>query len=582
MFSKKSYLLILIFSAACLWGQEISFEAKASKTEVSVNERFSIQFSVTYGQSNVRIDKPLDLPDFGGLHQLGESTQSRMSIQNGTVFNQSGIEVVLVAEQEGEYKIGSATVTLNGKKYRTKPITISVKKGLKPKTQPGRRLQGAFLSAEVNESNPFVNQEVILTVKLYARDYSYLNRIRNYEQPDFGDFIAKQVSEKPIDEFKQELVNGHTYVSQELARYILYPQKTGNLTIDPFELGIIVSSYYGSEVVPLTSEPVSLKVKSLPDGKPENFSGAIGNYKLAASLSKNKINANKAVNLEVEIIGSGNLNTLKTPSVEIPENIETYAPKRKDVFEARPSGLKGKVVEDHLLVPQYGGEYQIGPVVFNYFDPNKQKYISLKTNSLMLTVDGPAPPAPAEKDSAAQKNLNDHQRNDSLSQNTIVLPQKINEVKNQVVETVSENNNWIWLAIGALVLVIGIFIIFKRKNKNSNTNQNDFSQFKSLINNKLTELKTLSNSGNQTAFYSLQEEILTLIGMRFSQTNLSEFRENEVAEKLEKKVNSDLASRWKSIFLENKQAKYARFESQKNLSSLYSETKILVDQFFKF
>src|SRR5690606_32038716 len=99
----------------------ISFEAKASKTEVSVNERFSIQFSVTYGQDNIRIDKPLDLPDFGGLHQLGKSTQSRMNIQNGVVFNQSGIEVVLIADREGEYKIGSATVTLNGKKYRTKP-----------------------------------------------------------------------------------------------------------------------------------------------------------------------------------------------------------------------------------------------------------------------------------------------------------------------------------------------------------------------------------------------------------------------------------------------------------------------------
>src|SRR5690606_41446521 len=92
-------------------------------------------------------------------------------------------------------------------------------------------------------------------------------------------FIAKQVSEKPIDEFKQELVNGYTYVSQELARYILYPQKTGTLIIDPFELGVVVSSYYGSEVVPLTSEPISLKVKSLPGGKPENFSGAIGNYR---------------------------------------------------------------------------------------------------------------------------------------------------------------------------------------------------------------------------------------------------------------------------------------------------------------
>ncbi|HLV23833.1 MAG TPA: BatD family protein, partial [Moheibacter sp.] len=379
-----------------------------------------------------------------------------------------------------------------------------------------------------------------------------------------------------------ELVNGYTYVSQELARYILYPQKTGTLIIDPFELGVVVSSYYGSEVVPLTSEPISLKVKSLPGGKPENFSGAIGNYKLTASLSKNKIESNKAVNLEIEIIGSGNLNTLKTPSVEIPENIETYAPKRKDAFEARPSGLKGKVVEEYLLVPQYGGEYQIGPIVFNYFDPNKEKYISLKTKPMKLSVDGPEAPNPVEKDSVARKNLNDHQRSDSLSQSTIVLPEKINKVKNQVVETVSENNNWVWFLLSGLILITVFFIFNLLRKKKTNTGQNNEIVFKNLIQNKLKELKNISNSGNQTAFYSLQEDILTLTGMHFSQTNLSEFRENEVAEKLEKTYSATLASRWKSIFLENKQAKYARFENQKDLSSLYDETKILVEQFFKF
>ena len=137
MLLNKFYFVFLFLSSALLWGQELLFEAKAGKTEVSVNERFSVQFSITYGQNNIKIDQPLKLPDFNGLHQLGESTQSQMKIVNGAVFNQSGVEVILVADREGDYTIGSATIVLNGKKYKTDPIKISVKKGLKPKIPSG-------------------------------------------------------------------------------------------------------------------------------------------------------------------------------------------------------------------------------------------------------------------------------------------------------------------------------------------------------------------------------------------------------------------------------------------------------------
>ncbi len=578
MLSNKIYFVFLFFSSALLWGQELSFESKASKTEVSVNERFSVQFVLTYGQDNVKIDKPLNLPDFEGLHQLGESTQSQMKIVNGAVYNQSGIEVILVADREGDYTIGSATIVLNGKKYKTDPIKISVKKGLKPKAQPGQRLKGAFLSAEVSDENPFINQEVILVIKLYARDYSLLRRAKNYQEPDFANLIAKYVSEKIPDAIRQELVNGQTFVSEELARYIIYPQKSGEIEIDPFGINVIISGYYGAEVVPLTSQPISLRVKNLPSGKPENFSGAVGNYKLNASLSKNETKANKAVNLEVEIIGSGNLNTLKTPSVDFSSNIESYAPKRKNLFETRPSGIKGKVVEEHILVPQYGGNYTIGPVAFNYFDPSKEKYITLQTKPFTLKVDGPEPPQP-KQDSIASDAITDHQRKDSSHISSIVIPQKINEVKNKVVKSVSTDNSWIWV-LGGLILLIGLFILFRRKSGKSSDKKSQKVNIKTEINQKLSNLKTLAEENNANSFYSLQEEILTVLGIHFGKTNLSDFTENSVAEKLGNSFSKEFAERWKSLLLETKQAKYANFTTRNNLMEKFNETNSLAKQFF--
>src|SRR5690606_10072805 len=113
MLKNNLLLIFVICSANFLWGQEVTFKAQASKTEVSVNERFVVQFVLTYGQENLSVDKPLSLPDFGKLHQLGESKINSFQFINGNVINQSGIEVMLVADQEGEFTIGAATVTID-------------------------------------------------------------------------------------------------------------------------------------------------------------------------------------------------------------------------------------------------------------------------------------------------------------------------------------------------------------------------------------------------------------------------------------------------------------------------------------
>lgn len=579
-------VLFVIFCSAALWGQEISFNARASKTEVSVNERFSIQFVLSSDERNLRVDQPIKLPDFKGLQQLAESQQSNFQIINGQILNQSGLEVILVADREGEYTISAASLVIDGKRYKTKPITITVKQGLKPKVKPNQRLQGAFLTTEVTEENPFLNQEIVLTVKLYARDYSILNRIRNYNEPDFANLVAKYVSEKTDDNIRQEVVNGQTYVSQELARYILFPQKSGKVEIDPFAIEVIISGYYGSEAVQLTSQPISLKVKDLPAPKPKNYSGAVGNYKLTASMSKDEVKANKAVNLEVEIIGSGNLNTIKTPDIELSETIETYAPKRRDAFEAKPSGMKGKVVENTVMVPQYGGNYAIGPIRFCYFDPKEEKYVTLSTEPMVLKVDGPEPPSniQAVQDSLANlEHITDHQRNDSTGIVNSFVPEKISEVKDKVVTTVSKSYNWIWI-IGAVAAGLLAFLFLRKKKskpapqKVSDKKLNE--EFKSEIKLKLTQLDLHAKTLQTNEFYSLQEEILTQLGMQFTQTNLSDFTENSVEKKLSEKYSEELASKWKTLLLQNKQAKYAYISSENDLEKNHKETETLARQFF--
>lgn len=577
------FVLLILGTASLLRSQEISFKSVADKTEVSVNERFSVQFVLTYGQENVSVDHPIRLPDFDGLQQLGESTINRFQFSNGVAINQVGIEAILVADHEGTYNIGSALISLGGKKYKTDPIKITVKKGLKPKEPAGQRMNEAFISAELSDENPFINQAVILVVKMYSREYGLFQRLRNYKEPDFNDVIAKFISERSDDSEKQVLVNGRTYISKELARYVLFPQRAGEIEIDPFSINVFISSFYGAENIPLSTEPLVLKVKNLPAaGRPAKFSGAVGEFSINTNISKTEAKSNETINLEVEIIGTGNLNTLKAPDVSVPENIETYPPKKRDAYDLRPNGLKGKIVETHLLVPQYGGNYTVGPIAFNYFDPGQGKYITLNSKAYQLKISGPQPPKDSGKTAKNDLASNESQTEPAPNSFMSDLPQSLSEVKNRVTKTVEKNNSWIWI-LGGLVLAFAVFYVFRKKNasgKNHKTEKQLFSEFKSKIGKQLSELKTLANSQNQDQFLNLQEKILTEIGIQFSEISLSEFTENDAAQKLKEKFG-DTADRWKTLLLDCKHSKYGLGAANIDLNSRYVETESLWKSFQK-
>lgn len=577
------FVLLILGTASLLRSQEISFKSVADKTEVSVNERFSVQFVLTYGQENVSVDHPIRLPDFDGLQQLGESTINRFQFSNGVAINQVGIEAILVADHEGTYNIGSALISMGGKKYKTDPIKITVKKGLKPKEPAGQRMNEAFISAELSDENPFINQGVILVVKMYSREYGLFQRLRNYKEPDFNDVIAKFISERNDEGEKQVLVNGRTYISKELARYVLFPQRAGDIEIDPFSINVFISSFYGAENIPLSTEPITMHVKNLPAaGRPAKFSGAVGEFTLNTNISKTEAKSNETINLEVEIIGNGNLNTLKAPDVSVPENIETYPPKKRDAYDLRPTGLKGKIVETHLLVPQYGGNYTIGPIAFNYFDPGQGKYITLNSKAYQLKISGPQPPKDSGKTAKSDLASNESQTEPAPNSFMSDLPQSLVEVKNRVTKTVEKDNNWIWI-LGGLILAFAVFYIFRKKNSAEKDHKSDkqlFSEFKSDIAKQLSELKTLANGQKQDEFLNLQEKILTEIGIQFSRISLSEFTENDAAQKLKEKFG-DAADRWKTLLLDCKHSKYGLGAANIDLNSRYAETESLWKSFQK-
>lgn len=577
MKNSVTYLLFFLLSTV-LFGQDINFKATAQKTEISVNERLFVQF-ILVSQESIQSDKPMELPDFDGLNHIGTSQVNKVQYVNGEITKLFGIEVVLVADREGEYTIGEAKVSINGKIYKTQPIKIKVSKGLKPKIEGGQRIQGAFLLTEVSNKNPYLNQETVIVVKAYARDYSIIQRLRNYQEPDFSDLITNYVSEKVANHEKQVLIDGRTFISKEIARYVVFPQKSGELKINPFSIDVLLSGYYGAETVTLSSEPILLNVRDLPEGRTQNFSGAIGEYVMNTHISKTQLKSEESINLEIEIVGSGNLNTLKMPNINLPEHIESYAKRRRENFEARPSGLRGKVVKSMILVPQYGGNYKIDPITFRYFDPNLSEYVTLTSEPIHLKVDGPKPPS--KVDSTQIEQPLDDQQNLTSDTTTVdgssIFTPNIEKLRNQMSETVTKSNfNWIWFIFGGIVLAVILFLLFNKSNKKKSdlTQKQIDKNFRRKIASELSQLKSLAKSNDKNNFLNIEENILTQIGMYYSNTQLSDFTEEKVAEILSHQYG-DLAQKWKKLLINCKQSKYAIASEQLDLKKIYKEVESL-------
>ncbi len=592
----NSFLLLALTSITAL-AQQISFTSEAEKKQVSLGEAFSVRFVIESNTDGYSIDKPMKYPSHNGLQIVGEQRSQQVSYVNGRGVIEDGIVLAFVAEKEGKYRIGSAKVVINGKTYTSKPVDVVVKgTGLVHSSYRSNSAQPVFLQSNVSKSNPYVNEQVGLSVKLYVKDLSYLNRKQNFRQGNLDGLSPKIVKSAP-ENIKQEIVGGKQYFSEEIARYYVFPQKPGKIEIEPFSVDVVVPTTYGAEPVEVRSNSVVINAKALPEeGRPKNFSGAVGQFKMNASVDKKELDANESVNFDVEIVGSGNFNIINLPEVKTSNNLEKFAPKKRDAYKIYDSGMKGKVAEQTVLVPNFGGEYTISPVEFSYFDPVKEKYFTLKSDSINLSVSG-------------TKSSKDLASDDSEKSSTNAFTDKIEEMTNDVKEGKS---GWLWLTGGVIAAsAIGLFAM-KRKNNPSVdkivteplvkpiNEQNSFENYQpktetqrftlvekptinsNQIQNELQELKQKITAVDQKDFYQLQENILCNVAMKKTNTDLANFSDQVIVDQmLKENTQQAVVDQWQLLLNNARQAKYAFGGLNQNLDEVYEATVNVAEELMR-
>ena len=392
-------LILLSFSVA---GQDISVKVEYPAV-VTAGQQFNLMWTVNSGGGE------FSAPSFSGFYKLmGPQTSYSSSTQiiNGKMSHQTSYTYVyfLQAVKEGKYVIPPATFTLKSKTYVSDSLYIEVvsNSSQKQNVSPGANTKGnesdvepsgsdIFVNLSLNRKEVYLGEHIVATVKIFTRvNISGINEIKF---PSFNGFLKSDLATPPLTSLQQENVNGVVYGTGVVQQFLLYPQITGEISIDPVQISVLIQQKTGQsdpffgdffssyQTLPraVASQAVKVNVKSLPGNKPDDFSGVVGKLDLKSVLNKDSVNVNDAVNFKITISGSGNLKIATTPVLKLSPDIEVYDPKISEEIKNGLSGTSGQKSFEFLLIPRHYGDFTIPSITYSYFNTSTGKYEKLST-----------------------------------------------------------------------------------------------------------------------------------------------------------------------------------------------------------
>jgi hypothetical protein len=407
-------IIFLIISGVNInTAQDIKFSATAVPRVLRVGEQFQLVYEINKNVSGLQIPELNDFQLLGG-----PSTGSSSSIQIVNGKTTSSVKYTytyyLRAIKEGTFVIPAATAKFKKNTYQSNTVKIEVVKAKStpsqtspsdvtptPKSSDGADIpadENLFIRLHVDKKNAYIGEQIIAWIKIYSKiDLTQIDP--NFKGPDFTGFFQQPIDIPPLRSLERENVNGEIYGTGVLRKVVLYPQKAGEIIIQPFEIDVayqkqvrrrsssIFDDFFGPTVqnipVKLKSKPLKLKIKALPANMPQSFTGAVGNFNLLASINKTQVKTNDAVTLKAIISGKGNIKLIDDLKINFPPALETFKPVTKT---KQDNPLSGSQTFEYTLIPRYPGDFKIAPVEFSYFNPVSKSYKTLKSKEFNITV----------------------------------------------------------------------------------------------------------------------------------------------------------------------------------------------------
>ncbi len=388
--------LFLVFGLKAQDNNAVTFEVKLSKDKLGINERLRVDFTMNKDGDD------FIAPDFEGFQVvMGPSQAISSSWVNGVRSYSKTYSYTLAPTARGSFTIKQATIVIDGKTYKSSPKLVEVTAAVdRPNDQMSAddvADESLHLVAEVSKDDPYLNEAVSVVYKLYVSPSISVTNYRPLDNPKYNNFWSQDI---PITRLSAEngTFDGKPYRYVVLKRVVLYPQKAGELEIEPLSLEVTVEvptnrrDFFGQRMYTSTNKTVSagrrtLKVKTLPTaGKPANFGGAVGDFDFTVTASKNSLKASESFQTKVEVNGKGNLKLFQLPEPSLPGSLEVYEPEFEESVRTTLSGTQGKVSNNYTIVPSFKGKYPIPPIAFSYFNPQTEKYNTITSDEIIINV----------------------------------------------------------------------------------------------------------------------------------------------------------------------------------------------------
>ncbi len=606
MMRKLFFLLIALItiSANVYADDNVVFTATAPDVVV-VGDQFRLSYKVTTQKV-----KDLRVPSIKGFEVLMGPTRSSFSntqIVNGKRTSESGITFtyILMASEPGDYTIPGATITAEGDQVISNSVKIKVlpadQAGAASSSQGGGRAsasssssstsvsnQDVFVTASVTKSNVYEQEAFMLTYKIYTRESRM--GFDNVKLPDFKGFHSQEIERPANSTWSQEHYKGRNYYTTVYRQFVLFPQQSGKLTIEPARFDATIEKVVqsadpfdaffngGGNVVSvkktLTTPAINIDVTALPSGKPAGFSGGVGEFSISSSINSTDVKTNDAITIKIVISGTGNMKLIANPEVEFPEGFEVYDPKVDSQVRLTANGLTGNKIIEYLAIPRHAGDYKIPAVSFSFFDIKSKSYKTLTTEEYNIHVEKGA--------GNADQVISNFTNKEDLK----ILGEDIRFIKQNEVDIQPRGQifygsfgYWLFYIIPGLAFIIFFVVYRKQAAANANTVKMRTKKANKVAQKRMKLAGKLLADNKKDAFY---DEILKALWGYISDKlsiPVSRLSKDNVAEKLRKHgVEEELIKEFLGVLDECEFARFAPGDENEKMDKVYSSSVALISK----
>ena len=599
--------LVLLIGAMSAWADDVVFQANAPK-QVVLGKPFQISYSVNQRAKNFRAPEFVDFDVLAGPYTSQSSSTSFVNGKRSSVINLT-FTYTIMAQKEGTFSIAPATIMVSGEQYRSNGLKITVlppdeeehadasrsgsnssnAKASSSGSNSGSTVSGEniFMKTIVSKTKVKEQECILLQYKIYWAGVDLAQFTNNTQIPEFKGFLKQDLEQGEI-QTNLEHYNGRNYNTAVIYQTLLYPQRAGEVKIEPasFEAVLRVQNranvrslfeeFYGSytNVTKTLNAPgTTIHVSSLPSGKPAGFSSGVGQFSIQSSISSQDITTNDAVTIRLTIQGTGNMKLVKTPAVDWPEGFEVYDPKVQNNFKSTTAGVSGTKSIEYLAIARAAGDYTIPPISFSYYDTQADEYRVLQTPEYTVHV------ARDAADQSQQTVVNTFVDKEDIRQ----LGTDIRYIHTTALPAVREpllsgfTGLWWLLYLVPTLLAALLFVVFrKRIRENADESRVRYKKAGKVAQKRLKKAKKLMSESNAAFYEEIERAAWTYLSDRLS-IPTAELNKDNIAEILRAKGTAEaLIQQVREVLSTAEFARYAP-SAAGSMQDLYSATESLIN-----